>query len=166
MARLLRILVIGPAHQNIGGISIHVRRLIAILKDEYKFDIVDEGNKRWEGVFNLRSLNLFKYFGKIRNADIVHIQSGHFLLRLFHVIICRILLRKYTIVTVHRDPNIEGKTSITRWFLKHCNKVILVNENGYNALTVKKASVNIVYCRHISHPTLKMSLPYPTKSMK
>lgn len=136
------ILIIGPAPQNIGGISIHVRRLIAILKEDFNFDIVDEGHKRWEGVFNLRYLNLFKYFKKIRKADIVHIQSGHFILRLFHVIICRFLLRKYTIVTVHRDPNIEGKTAITRWFLKHCNQVIVVNENGYNALSVIGSKCN------------------------
>lgn len=139
MDKLPRILIIGPAPQNIGGISIHVRRLVALLKNDYTFDFVDEGHKRWDRVFNLRSLNILKYLGKVFKADIVHIQSGHFLLRLFHVIICRLILRKYTIVTIHRDPNIEGKTAITRWFMKHCNQVIVVNENGYNALSAKNS---------------------------
>ncbi|MBR5550541.1 MAG: glycosyltransferase [Muribaculaceae bacterium] len=136
MKKLSRILIIGPAPQNIGGISMHIRRLIGLLRKEYDFDFVDEGHKRWGGVFNLRTLNLIKYLGKVFNADIVHIHSGHFLLRLFHVIMCRILMRKYTVVTVHRDPNVEGRVSITRWFLKHCNKVIVVNDNGYKALVV------------------------------
>ena len=131
-----RILIIGPAPQNIGGISIHIRRLVILLNRDYEFDFVDEGHKRWDGVFNLRSLNLFKYLGKVFKADIVHIQSGHFLLRLFHVIICRLIMRKYTVVTVHRDPNVEGKISITRWFLKQCNHVIVVNDNAYKAFAV------------------------------
>lgn len=137
MGKLPRILIIGPAPQNIGGISIHIRRLMALLKGDYEFDIVDEGHKRWNGVFNLRSLNLFKYFGKIFRANIIHIQSGHFVLRLFHVIICKFIFLKNTVVTVHRDPNIEGRTSITRWFLKRCNSVIVVNDKGYDALVVK-----------------------------
>ena len=47
---------------------------------------------------------------------------------------CKILLRKYTVVTVHRDPNREGKIVITKYFLKKCNVVILVNKEGYNIL--------------------------------
>lgn len=139
MGKLPRILIIGPAPQNIGGISIHIRRLIALLNGDLEFDIVDEGHKRWAGVFNLRSLNVFKYLGKVFCANVVHIQSGHFLLRLFHVVMCRLILRKYTVVTVHRDPNIEGRISITRWFLKWCNRVIVVNDKGYDALLVKNS---------------------------
>lgn len=131
-----KILIIGPAPQNIGGISIHIRRLISMLKDECDFDIVDEGHKRWKDVFNLRSLNLITYIRKILASDIVHIHSGHFILRLFHVIVCRCLLRKYTVVTVHRDPAIEGKLAITRYFLSKCNRIITVNENGFNALVI------------------------------
>ncbi len=131
---MIKILIIGPAPQNIGGISIHIRRLINLLKDQYAFDIVDEGHQRFDGVFNLRSKNIFIYLNKIFHADIIHIHSGAFILRACHIFICRILLRKFTIVTVHRDPTIEGKIGLTKWLLSKCNHVIMVNAKGYGVM--------------------------------
>lgn len=130
------ILLIGPAPQNIGGISIHLRRLVGLLKDEFTFSYVDEGHKRYKGVFNLRSLNLAEYYRLLLRADIVHIHSGVFILRCFHII-NSLLFRKKTIVTVHRDPRIEGHLSVTRRLLKHCDHAILVNREGYEALKTK-----------------------------
>ena len=129
-----RLLLIGPAPQNIGGISIHIRRLVALVKREYVFDYVDEGHNRYEGVFNLRSGNVFKYLVKILKADIIHIHSGIWMLRALHIIVCRLLFRKRVIVTVHRDPNIEPHTKLTKWLLKRCNYAILVNKEGFNSM--------------------------------
>lgn len=129
-----RILFIGPAPQNIGGISIHIRRIADMIKDFYIIDYVDEGHIRYKGIFNLRSLNIVRYIYKTVKADIVHIHSGIWFLRATHIIICRIILRKKVMVTIHRDPNIEPYTNFTRWLLKKCNYAILVNQEGYDTM--------------------------------
>ncbi len=82
----LKVLLIGPSPRNIGGISIHLKRLIGLLKDKYDFSIVDEGHTRYRGEFNLRTLNLVMYYKLLFRADIVHIHSGVFILRFFHII--------------------------------------------------------------------------------
>lgn len=129
-----RLLFIGPAPLNIGGISIHIRRLVGMVKDAYFIDYVDEGHTRYEGVFNLRSGNLFKYFGKVNKANIVHVHSGMWLLRAFHIIVCKLLFRKKVLVTIHRDPNIEPHTALTKWLLKKCDYAILVNREGFETM--------------------------------
>lgn len=131
---MIKVLFIGPAPQNIGGISMHIRRLVNLLRTDIKPDLIDEGHVRYPDVFNLRSKNLFIYFSKIVKADVVHIHSGVWLLRAFHIIVCKLILRKYTIVTIHRDPTIERCINLTRWLLKICNHVILVNQKGYEAM--------------------------------
>lgn len=130
-----RILYIGPAPQNIGGVSIHLRRLLALLKDDIICDFVDEGHVRYEGYFNLRSKRLFTYLGKVRRADVVHIHSGTWLLRVFHVIVAKLLLHKKTIVTIHRDPRREPHLGLTRRVMRLCDHVIMVNREGLEALS-------------------------------
>lgn len=129
-----RVLIIGPAPENVGGISMHLRRLMAMMGNHCDYDFIDEARQRTEGYFNLRSLNLFTYFKKVLKADVVHINSGAFILRLLNALVCRILLRKYTVVTIHRDPTIESHVGLTRYVLSRCNVVIAVNKNGYNLL--------------------------------
>lgn len=126
-----KILIIGPYVTNIGGVSVHILRLTNLLKDDYIFDFIDEGRKRNMGIYNIRSLNPFPYLKKIIQADIVHIHSGVEVLRLFHIFIC-LLFFKRTIVTVHRDINIEPHKALTRFFLHKCSKVILVNKKSYD----------------------------------
>lgn len=135
-----KILLIGPAPNNIGGISIHIRRLVQLLKNEYFFDFVDEGHNRYEGIFNLRSLNILIYLHKLFKADIVHIHSGIFILRIFHIIVSKIILKKYTVVTIHRDPSVEKKNKYNKFFLKKCNHVILVNKIGYDLMKTDSES--------------------------
>lgn len=132
--KMKRVLLIGPAPINVGGISMHLGRLMAMMEKHCQFDFIDEGRKRSEHYFYLRSLNLFTYLKKVFKADVVHINSGAFILRLMNVLVCRILLRKYTVVTIHRDPTIENHTGLTRFLLSCCNVVIAVNKNGYNLL--------------------------------
>ncbi len=139
-----KVLLIGPAPQNIGGISMHLRRLMALLKDDFDFDIVDEGHVRYPHVFNLRSLNLFRYYKLLWHSDIVHVNSGVFILRCFHII-NSLLLGKKTIVTIHRDPRIEGHIAITKKLVSKCNHAILVNHEGYDALkTQGKCSYHLL----------------------
>lgn len=129
----IKVLLIGPSPRNIGGISIHLKRLIGLLKDKYDFSIVDEGHTRYRGEFNLRTLNLVMYYKLLFRADIVHIHSGVFILRFFHII-NSLLLHKKTIVTIHRDPRIEGHATTTRFLLGKCDHAILVNKEGYDAV--------------------------------
>lgn len=129
-----RVLLIGPAPINVGGISMHLRRLMETMEPFCTFDFIDEGRKRSDEYFYLRSLNLFKYLKKVLAADVVHINSGAFILRLMNTIVCRLLLRKYTVVTIHRDPTIESHVGLTKFVLSCCNEVIAVNKNGYNLL--------------------------------
>lgn len=125
-----RVLLIGPAPANYGGVSMHMRRLAALMSGLCEFDYIDEGRKRYNEYFNLRSLNLFTYFKKVSRADVVHINSGSFLLRMFNVLMCCVLMHKYTVVTVHRDPARERYRGLTRWLLSHCNVVVAVSDNG------------------------------------
>ena len=130
-----KVLLTGPAPHNIGGISNHLLRLSRLLSADFAFDFIDEGHKREKGIFNIRSLNPFAYLGKVFSADIVHVNSGSIMLRIFHLIVCRLILRKPTIVTIHRDITIENRKKLTRWLLSKCNHVIVVNEKSKNALT-------------------------------
>jgi len=129
-----RLLYIGPAPQNTGGISIHIRRLSSLVKDDYLIDYVDEGHNKFDGVFNLRSGNIFKYIGKVIKADVVHIHSGTWLLRAFHILVCKLLFRKKILVTIHRDPNIEPHIRLTKRLLRKCNYAILVNKEGLESM--------------------------------
>lgn len=129
-----RILLIGPAPENVGGISMHLRRLVATLKGYCDFDFIDEGRIRRKEYFNIRSLNLFTYFWKVLKADVVHINSGAYVLRMLNVIMCRLILRKHTVVTVHRDPSRDSMTTITKRILSMCNTVIGVSEDARNQL--------------------------------
>lgn len=135
MRRERVILLVGPAPENIGGISIHIRRLTATLADTYRFDYIDEGRKRWPNRFNIRSLNIFTYIRKMVNADVVHIHSGAPSLRMFAVLTAKWLLRKPVVVTVHRDPNIEPMLKLTKRLLRKCDKIICVNQKGIDALS-------------------------------
>lgn len=132
-----KVLIIGPSPQNIGGIAIHIKRLIFLLSSDYLFDIIDEGHIRYPDTFNLRSLNLFTYFSKIIKADIIHIHSGIWMVRCFHILICKILFRKKVIVTIHRDPTIEPHANLTKRLLSHCDYAILVNKEGFDSMHTK-----------------------------
>lgn len=130
-----KILLTGPAPQNIGGVSMHLRRLEAMMAPYADFDIIDEGKVRHEGVFNLRSGNLFRYFSKINRSDIVHIHSGVPILRFGHIIAAKYIFRKPVFVTLHCNWKALGKwEKATIFFLRLADKVIAVNSESYNAL--------------------------------
>ena len=130
-----KIVLIGAYPPPVGGVSIHIQRLIGLLSNHADFDVVDESSirkERWP--FNLRSFNLLKYLKIVKRADVVHVHSGLFIRRLFHVIVCRFLLRKFVVVTVHHDPAVERFSGVTKWLLSKCNHAILVNREGYDMM--------------------------------
>lgn len=132
-----KVLMIGPAPNRIGGVSTHINRLTSLLSGSYEFDFIDEGRGKQPGYFNLRSLNFLTYFRKLSKADVVHIHSGVFLLRLFHVLFAKILFRKYVIVSVHHDLAVEGHIGITRKLLSYCNCAILDSQVIYDSVYKK-----------------------------
>lgn len=134
MAKKAKVLITGPYIRNIGGISIHLRRLVELLENDLEFDFVDEGHTRYDQVFNLRSLNVFKYFRLVRGADVVHIHSGHWLLRSLHMLMCKFFFRKKTIVTIHRNPAVEPLRGLTKYLLRRCDHVVFVNQEGYDLM--------------------------------
>lgn len=128
-----KLLIIGPAPQNVGGVSMHIRRLSDAIADKADIDYIDEGRKRWPGIFNLRSLNLFEYSKKMARADIVHIHSVPFVLRLFNMTMARLFFKK-PIVTIHFNPTVQTHPKMKRAALTLASKVIAVNNTGYEFL--------------------------------
>lgn len=132
-----KVLFIGPSPARIGGVSAHISRLAYLLRDKYDFDYIDEGRGKIEGFYNLRNFNLVPYFRKIRVADIVHIHSGVFILRTFHIIIAKKLFRKNVIVSIHRNLEMEGHVETTRRLLKQCNCAILDSQVIFDSVFEK-----------------------------
>jgi len=95
-----RVLFIGHIAPPFGGVAVHIARLAAHMKRMCSVDFIDESSHIKKEYFNFRSLKLFTYLRKIRNADIVHIHSSDWRLRFFHIAIAR-LLRKHCVVTLH-----------------------------------------------------------------
>ena len=136
-------LQIGP-YSAVGGVSIHIKRLSDLLKDDYEFSFVDESPRVKSGseVFNIRSKNIVKYFGLIHRADIVHIHTGIWWLRCLHILIA-FFLRKKTIVTVHSLSNLTNGFSIwvSRRFFSLATSIIAVSEDISEKIRVKKSRV-------------------------
>lgn len=128
------VLIIGPSPDRIGGVSTHISRLTSLLSNQYEFDYIDEGRGKRREYYNLRKGNIFTYFKKIRNADIVHIHSGVFLLRFLHILFSRLLFRKYVVVSIHHDLAVEGHVSLTRSLLAKCNCAILDSNSIYDSV--------------------------------
>ena len=123
-------LQIGP-YSAVGGVSIHIKRLLDLLKYHYDFSFIDESpllNSK-QDVYNLRSKNVFEYVRLIKKADIIHIHTGIWWLRCIHIFIT-FLFRKKIIITIHSLSNLTTGFSvwITRMFLSLTNITIVVSK--------------------------------------
>jgi glycosyltransferase involved in cell wall biosynthesis len=129
-----KVLIIGSAPNHIGGVAIHIKRLIEYLSEDFIFDVIDESKNITNDFFNIRSLNFITYFKKILNSNVVHIHSGVYFLRCFHFVISKLLFRK-VIITIHHDPVVEGRLAnhINRFIFPFCKCVIFVNKEGFQS---------------------------------
>lgn len=127
-----KMLIIGPAPVAVGGVAVHIKRLSILLKKDFDITYIDEGRTRFDGYFNLRSLNLARYIKMVKNADVVYINSGSPILRAFNILMCKILLHKNTVVTIHHDIGREKWLIFTKFLTQKCNHLIVVNEETYN----------------------------------
>jgi len=103
MKESAQILMIGPLPPPYGGISIHIERISKLLEDDFEISYVDESKSIKNNIFNIRSLNLFRYLNRIEHADVIYIHSGSHILRLFHLFIAKIFFKKI-ILTIHAYP--------------------------------------------------------------
>lgn len=119
----------GPMAPPIGGVSIHISRLMHGLDGgEYEFLLCDESREIKEDVFNLRSLDVLGYLKMCRQADIVHVHSGTSLLRLFHLIVAT-LFRKKKVLSIHAWPSRSLPAQLmASFFSALSHKLIVVSE--------------------------------------
>ena len=111
------ITIIGPFGE-VGGVSIHIKRLTELLDNHFDFIIINESRIKKlndSKIINLRSYSINKYLRAIFNAEIVHIHSGKNLLRIFHLCIS-FILNSPSIITLHsyRNPSFA-----IRFILRH-----------------------------------------------
>ena len=154
-----KLLIIGPSPKSFGGVAIHIRRLAILMQDEFDISYIDEGRERFEGFFNLRSLNLFKYLNFIIKADDVYINSGLFFLRIFHIMVCKILLRKKTIVAIHHDVTRERMILLTKFFVKKCDTLLVVNQTTEKIF--KNCVKNLIYLSAFIPPNIEQEPELP-----
>jgi hypothetical protein len=119
------VLILGtmPEVAGIGGVSIHVQRLLKWLdKSGYKCDFCDykisNRNQQLQAIFTHK---------------VVHVHVSNPCLRFFYIICC-ILFRSKSVLTIH--GNVGRFTKIKNFFdrisIKLCNVPILINNNSYN----------------------------------
>lgn len=130
-----------------GGISVHIQRLKVLLESSYKVKLIDEskaGDHKGD-IYNLRKGNIIKYFQIVISSNIVHIHTSIPLLRLFHVIIARMFLKK-TIITIHSLSLIRSKWQIflANLSCRMSHKVILVNNEMQKELRLRKDKIIIL----------------------
>ena len=125
----LRILLAGPFPSPIGGISVHLSRLSSWLSAQgIMVDLVDEARHKKNGIYNIRSMGFLSYLRYLARCNLAHIHSHVHLLRIFHILMCR-LFGLRVIVTIHAWSPGGFKTLINKIFLKLAHEIILVAEH-------------------------------------
>lgn len=134
-----KILFIGPIPPPFGGVSIHIKRLSTLLKNDFKIAFIDESKQIKKEYFNFRKFNLLKYFSLINKNKIIAIHSGNSHLRFFHILSC-LILRKKIILTIHAYP--DKKNILTRnienIIFNQCNKIILVSHEMLSNIHINR----------------------------
>lgn len=126
----MKILMIGPV-SFVGGVMIHINRLYDLFRNshEYQFLFIDDSPPRIsKGQYiNIRKFkHLFKCIKYNSSADIIHIHSVHWLIRILNMTIAIVLNKKF-IVTLHSFRLTKYQKLITFIILKKSSKIISVN---------------------------------------
>lgn len=125
------ILQFGKIPPPIGGISIHIQRLIRT---------VDSSSMTTELLDYSKERNLFSIFKKVWKSQIVHIHLSRKIIRLVFIVIFKILKKK-VIVTFHGKYNFTNRYDYLS--LKMASSSILLNEWSYN--NAKKIICDKIY---------------------
>jgi hypothetical protein len=132
------LILIGPYPDPKGGVSIHIKRLKSLLANDLEIKLIDESPIKKKNLFNIRSLNLFKYLRLISWSNFIHIHSSPLILRFLHITIAKLFSKK-VIVSIHAfRPSSKIQILLNRAFLNICDHVIVVNEEIPKKLNLKK----------------------------
>jgi glycosyltransferase involved in cell wall biosynthesis len=117
-----KLLVIGKKPLPIGGVTIHVQRLLEYLtinKLDYYF-------------YDLSKFSFFSFVRSIKNYKYAHIHTSSPHLRLIFSLICVIVQTK-SIITIHGNLNRFGKIKnlIDKLSIKFCTYPIVINNCSY-----------------------------------
>lgn len=138
----INVAIIGPCPPPIGGVSVHIQRLSSLLEiNGISVVKIDEAPITKIGVYNLRSLNIFKYFKILKRADIVHIHSSINILRIVNILTC-LLLSKRIVLTLHSwrvDSKILKKIQV--FLFSKLETVICVNESIRKDISIDNSVV-------------------------
>ena len=139
-----KILLIGPLPPPFGGVSIHIKRLSVILNNIFEVDFIDESSILKEEYFNIRSLNIIKYFKKILRSNLLYVHSGKRFLKYFHILVGIIFFKKI-ILTIHsyRVPRRLILKFSDELFFRLANLIVVVNPDILKSLSlpVKRTTV-------------------------
>ena len=162
MKKKLKILITGPVPPPAGGISIHIQRLTHLLEDEFDIDLIDESGLKKTGIHNMRSPNIFAYFKKVAQSDILFIHSGNRLFKKIHLLTGRLFAKK-VVTTIHGYGKRRAQPfrAIDALFFRLAHKIILVNTEitGKVALPPNKCVVKHAFLP----PVMKNEPPLPGK---
>jgi glycosyltransferase involved in cell wall biosynthesis len=149
----LRLLLVGPFPEPMGGVSVHLRRLRVWLQTQgIPVDLIDEARHRKQQIYNLRSLRFLSYLRQVLRCNVAHIHSSVPLFRIVHILACR-LLGLRVIVTIHSWRRADWATRASRLFLRLAHRIIVVSQEiqddlGLRHCQVVPAFLPAVDCRH------------------
>ncbi|WP_196889211.1 hypothetical protein [Aureivirga sp. CE67] len=110
----------------IGGVTIHVSRLIHRANKEYKIDVLDYSKEK----------NMFSILRKVFSARIIHIHLSNKKLRLIFTILFKLFFKK-VIITFH--GKYDFKNTFDKYSLKWSSASILLNDFSFkNAQKIKQ----------------------------
>ncbi len=118
-----KILIIGKVPPPIGGVTIHVSRLL---------DYLEHKNFNYT-FYNNHDFNIFTFLVAIWRSQKSHIHVNNPFFLFVFTIICKIL-NTYSIITIHQNVGCYGTTmSIFELLaIKFSNKVIVLNQHSYD----------------------------------
>ncbi|MDE5421917.1 glycosyltransferase [Ancylomarina sp. DW003] len=117
-----KVLIIGKIPPPIGGVTIHVKRLVSGLNDE-NINV---------DYFNLVNPSFVKLIISIAKNKLVHCHSNNRHLLFFVSVLCKILSNKL-IITIHGNVNSRGKwqSLSEKLALKLCYKPLVLNDQSF-----------------------------------
>lgn len=127
------VLQFGKIPPPIGGISIHVQRLLKEFEnDSINLELLDYSKNK----------NILEIIGMIWRCNIVHIHLSRKLHRLLFIFFFRLLFKK-VVVTFHGKCTFDNKFDV--WSLKFSSASIVLNELSYkNALKHQLDSIYLI----------------------
>lgn len=152
------ILIIGtiPETAGLGGVTIHVDRLIKAINKQKTLNAT--GNIELN-LCDYKKVSYLKQLAEIFKAKVIHIHVSHPILRIFYVL-SSMLFRTKSILTIHGNIGrfSAWKNYLDKLAIKLCNTPILLNQESYNK--AKKWNKRSELISAFIPPQDKETLPY------